>query len=137
MAQLNPYLHFGGDCRQAMTFYKECLGGELNLMSVSDSPMAAQMPPAAKNNVLHASLKTKDITIMASDWMAPGTMTKGNNISLSLSCSSTKEADALYARLSAGGAATHPLKDEFFGYYGDLKDKFGIAWMVNFEKPRQ
>jgi PhnB protein len=136
MPQLNVYLHFGGDCRAAMTFYKECLGGELKLMSVGDSPMAAQMPPAAKNNVLHGLLTSGNMTIMASDWMSPGSMTKGNNISLSISCASTKEADALYARLSAGGTASHPLKDEFFGYFGDLKDKFGITWMLNYEKPQ-
>lgn len=136
MAQLNAYLHFSGDCREAMNFYKACLGGELNLMVVGDSPMAAQMPPAAKNNIMHALLKSGNISIMASDWMAPGSMTKGNNISLSLSCSSNKEADGLYAKLSAGGTASHPLKEEFFGYYGDLKDKFGITWMVNVEKPQ-
>ncbi len=107
------------------------------MMGVGDSPMAAQMPPAARNNVLHALLKSKDITIMASDWMGSGTMTKGNNISLSISCGSNKEADGLYAKLSAGGTASHPLKDEFFGYFGDLKDKFGITWMLNVEKPRQ
>jgi PhnB protein len=136
MAQLNAYLHFGGECREAMTFYKSCLGGELELMAVGDSPMAAQMPPAAKNNIMHALLKSGAISIMASDWMAPGTMTKGNNISLSLSCSSNKEADALYAKLSAGGTAAHPLKDEFFGYYGDLKDKFSVNWMLNVMKPQ-
>jgi PhnB protein len=136
MAQLNAYLHFGGDCRAAMTFYKECLGGELELMGVGDSPMAAQMPPAARNNILHGLLKSGSISIMASDWMAPGTMTKGNNISLSLTCGSNKEADALYAKLSAGGTPTHPLKDEFFGYYGDLKDKFGVNWMLNVMKPQ-
>jgi PhnB protein len=136
MAQLNAYLHFSGDCRAAMTFYKECLGGELNLMAVGDSPMAVNMPPAAKNNILHGLLKTDTIVIMGSDWMAPGTMTRGNNISLSLSCSSTKEADALYAKLGAGGTATHPMKDEFFGYHGALRDKFGVNWMLSYETPR-
>jgi PhnB protein len=136
MAQLNAYLHFNGDCREAMNFYKSCLGGELELMAVGESPMAAQMPPGAKNNIMHSLLKSGSLSIMASDWMSPGTMTKGNNISLSLSCSSNKEADALYAKLSAGGTASHPLKDEFFGYFGDLKDKFGITWMVNVMKPQ-
>ena len=136
MATLNAYLHFGGNCREAMEFYKGCLGGELELMGVGDSPMAAQMPPEAKKNILHSLLKSGDITIMASDWMAPGSMTKGNNISLSLSCKSNKEADGLYAKLSAGGTASHPLKDEFFGYFGDLKDKFGVTWMISVEKPQ-
>jgi PhnB protein len=119
-----------------MTFYKECLGGELNLMTVGESPMAAQMPPEAKKNILHAQLKNGAITLMASDMMGPGGVTKGTNISLTVNCSSNKEADALYAKLSAGGTAIHPMKEEFFGYYGDLTDKFGLNWMFNYEKPQ-
>jgi PhnB protein len=57
MAQMNAYLHFNGNCREAMTFYKECLGGELNMQAVGESPMAAQMPPQIHTNILHASLE--------------------------------------------------------------------------------
>ena len=46
MAQLNPYLNFPGNCRLAMEFYRECLGGELFLQTVGEMPeMAVQMPP--------------------------------------------------------------------------------------------
>ena len=27
MTRINAYLHFAGNCREAMTFYQECLGG--------------------------------------------------------------------------------------------------------------
>jgi hypothetical protein len=30
-SRLNPYLHFGGDARQALEFYQEVFGGELVL----------------------------------------------------------------------------------------------------------
>jgi PhnB protein len=66
----------------------------------------------------------------------PGGITRGNQISLSISCASAKEADALYSKLSKGGKATHPMKDEFFGYFGDLTDKYGLTWMLTYEKPR-
>jgi PhnB protein len=29
MVQIYPYLAFNGNYREAMTFYKECIGGEL------------------------------------------------------------------------------------------------------------
>jgi PhnB protein len=35
MAQLNPYLNFDNNCREAMNFYKYCLGGELKLQTVA------------------------------------------------------------------------------------------------------
>jgi uncharacterized glyoxalase superfamily protein PhnB len=28
------------------------------------------------------------------------------------------------------------MKEEFFGYYGDLTDKFSLNWMLNHEKPQ-
>ena len=136
MAHVNAYLHFDGNCRQAMTFYKECLGGELTLMTVGESPVSAQMPHQAKDAIMHSQLKNGANVIMASDNLGTGSITKGNQFAMSIDCSSKKEADALYAKLSAGGKAVHPLEDVFFGYYGDLTDKFGINWMINYMKPQ-
>ncbi len=135
MAQISPYLHFEGNCRQAMTFYKECLGGELTLMTMGESPMAAQVPPADKDKVMHSQLTSGSIQILASDMSGPEGLKKGSQVSLTLECTSNKEADTLYSKLSAGGKVVHPMKDEFFGYYGDLTDKFGITWMINVMKP--
>jgi uncharacterized glyoxalase superfamily protein PhnB len=44
-------------------------------------------------------------------------------------CSSKSEIRSFFASLSAGGQVTHDLKEEFFGTYGDLNDKYGIGWM--------
>lgn len=68
MAKLNPYLNFDNNCREAMNFYKEVVGGELVLQTVGEMPaMAAQMPPEFKNRILHSVLTSGDIVIMASD----------------------------------------------------------------------
>jgi hypothetical protein len=42
LAKLNAYLMFNGDCKEAMEFYKNCFGGKLDVMTISQSPMAAQ-----------------------------------------------------------------------------------------------
>jgi PhnB protein len=102
MAHVNAYFHFEDNCRQAMTFYKECLGGELTLMTVGESPMAAQVPSQAKNHIMHSVLKNGDIVLMASDNLGSGSITKGNQFSMTIECSSKKEADSYYAKLSAG-----------------------------------
>ena len=83
MPNLNPYLTFNGNCREAMTFYKECLGGELTLMVVGESPVADQMPPQFKDQILHSSLKTKDMEFMGSD-MQPEKLLEGNAVHLCL-----------------------------------------------------
>jgi len=136
MAQVNAYLHFQDNCRQAMAFYKECLGGEPTLTTVGESPMPSQAPPKAKNHIMHSVFKNGNIVLTASNNLGTGTITKGNQFSMRIECSGKKEADTFYAKLSAGGKATHPMKDEFFGYYADLTDKFGINWMISHMKPQ-
>lgn len=132
MTQLNPYLGFDGKCREAMTFYKNILGGELTMQTMGESPMAAQMPPEAKNNILHSALITKNFTIMGSDMAGLDGVKRGNDVSLCLVCESKEEINTLYAKLSDGGKADHPLKEEFFGTFGDLTDKYGFRWMLQF-----
>ena len=38
MKEIITYLNFDGNTREAMTFYKGCLGGELQLMPFSEVP---------------------------------------------------------------------------------------------------
>jgi len=138
MAQLTPYLSFDGNCREAMASYKECLGGELTMQAVGDTPAAEHMPPDARQKIIHAALmrgEQKEAVLMASDWIGGGEFVQGNSISLSIHCTSDEEIRTLFAGLSAGGKVTQPLADQFWGAtYGTLVDKFGIAWMLNYDK---
>ena len=43
MTQLSPYINFNGECRQAMHFYQECLGGELHLQTIAGSPIEGKL----------------------------------------------------------------------------------------------
>jgi PhnB protein len=57
----------------------------------------------------------------------------GTNVSLSIHPSSRAEADRLFAALSVGATVGMPLADQFWGdYYGNLTDRFGVQWMVNY-----
>jgi PhnB protein len=133
MTRIDPYLHFDGTCREAMTFYQAALGGELKLMTVGESPMAGKMPAAMHKNILHATLVSEGFTLMASDMMGPGGIKRGNALSLSLASGNRKEIESAFAKLSAGGNVTHKLQDEFFGLHGALTDRFGVDWMFTFE----
>ncbi len=134
MAKLNAYITFTGNCREAMSFYKDCLGGELTLNIVGDSPMASQMGPEMKDKILHSMLQSGEMVIMASDMIIPGTRTQGNNVSLCISGTGVENLKTYFLKLSAGGKVNHELKEEFFGMYGDLTDKFGIQWMFQADK---
>jgi len=59
----------------------------------------------------------------------------GNSVSLSLDTSSEEEIQTWYEQLSAGGSADHPLENTFWGaLFGDLTDKFGHHWLLNFDR---
>ncbi len=126
--RLDTYLTFDGNCKAAMSFYRECLGGELKVQLVGDSPMASQMPDQG-DKVMHSELKSEDFRIMASDMMGPGGIKRGNAMSLCINGVDAGELKRLFTALSKGGTVKTQLKEEFFGTYGDLVDKFGVAWM--------
>ncbi|WP_439584794.1 VOC family protein [Dyadobacter bucti] len=134
MTQINPYLTFSGQCREAMHFYQECLGGELSLQTIGDSPMAAQWPAAVQKNILHASLTNNGIVLLGSDVRDSDVVLSGGNISLSINCSSEEEINRFFTNLSEGGNVTHPLHDFFAGKIGTLTDKFKIDWMFYYTK---
>ena len=132
MASLNAYLVFNGNCREAMSFYKSCLGGELILNTVGNSPLAAQMPAGRHDKILHSVLASGKMVLMGSDMVAEEGSKPGNTISLCLICDSRDEIKNLFSKLSERGRVRHPLKEEFFGTFGDLTDRFGVNWMLMF-----
>jgi len=134
MAQITAYLTFNGNCREAMAFYKDCLGGELFLQTVGSSPMADKMPLHMKESILHSTLRHDGLVIMASDMCSDKGVVKGTNVTLCLNGTSEEEARQRYHQLSTGGEATHPLEHTFWGaLFGELTDPFGIQWMINVE----
>lgn len=138
MTQINAYLNFTGNCRQAMEFYKDCLKAELTLQTVAGSPAEQQCPAAMRDAILHSTLQKGALLLMGSDMSGPEGITPGNNIALSLNCSSEEEINDFFNKLSAGGQILHPLRAEFWGAtFGVFIDKFGIRWMLNYDKKQQ
>ena len=140
MATTNTYLNFKGNCEEAFNFYKSVFGGEFNYVG-----KFGEMPPQEgytmseedANKIMHISLPIGTSILMGSDtggeW-AP-TFIQGNNFSISIGAESKAEADKLYDGLSAGGKATMPMAETFWGdYFGMFEDKFGINWMVSYNE---
>ena len=136
MANLRPYLHFDGTTRQAMEFYKEVLGGELEIHTVGDTPWAAdmpEMPGATPDKIMHSALTKGDLVIMAADMMDPSSFKTGDTVSLCLVCESKPEIEDLYKKLSEGGEVFMALDRTPFGWYAVITDRFGIEWMLQFQ----
>jgi PhnB protein len=89
--------------------------------------------PEHKNRIMHATLKVDGVNIMASDTMPGQPVKPGNTVHLSLNFTDKGEQDRVWKQLSEGGTVTMPLKDEFFGRFGMLTDKFGMSWMLHLD----
>ena len=98
--------------------------------------MADKMPLQMKESILHSTLENDSFILMATDCVAEPGLVKGNSVSLVLNCNSEEEIRSCYKKLSAGGETTHPLENTFWGaLFGDLTDKFGNHWLLNFNQP--
>ena len=125
---LNPYLNFDGNTDAAMTLYADALGGALEIMRFGDSPVP--IPDGDKNRVMHATVKTAAITIMASDTPKHMKRSAGNAVHLSLSFDNEAEQQRVWDKLAVGATITEPLAKVFFGRWGTLTDRFGTQWML-------
>jgi PhnB protein len=135
MTILTTYLLLDGNCKPAMEFYKSVFGGELTMTKVGESAMKDMMPPTMHDKVINARLISEGVNISASDWLRPGQKPiQGNMVCLYLSGGTFNELKILFDKLSEGANITDPLKEEFFGTYGALNDKFGIRWMFQTDK---
>jgi PhnB protein len=119
--KINPYIRFQNNCREAMAFYQQCLGGDLTLQAVRDSPIKDLFPPHLQESILHADLTIGDVTILVSEVSEDDG--PGSAITLSLTCGSKEEAISTFDKLAEGGRVIHPVKTFFAGRW--------VAWLIN------
>jgi len=132
MTWLNPYISFRGNAREAMEFYQSVFGGELDLSTFSDF----QMPGVAEDEahlIMHGQLEAPGgMVLMGADTPRSIEHPEGSSITISLSGDDDAELRGYWEKLAEGGSVTMPLEVAPWGdAFGQLTDKFGVAWMVN------
>jgi len=137
MINLTPFLLFDGNCAEAMTFYQACLGGELRITRLADTPMKNHMPPEKHQRVTYAYLKSSAIEFSATDWLHPvQTPQKGNTVAMYINGGKYEELRVIFDCLAKGADKTllDDLREMPFGTYGHLADKYGVHWFFQGEK---
>lgn len=135
MKNVQSYLTFNGNCREAMMFYQSCLGGELFIQTVKESPLSDQMPDHMKEVVLHSSLIKDGLVLLGSDMVGESGLIRGNAVSMVLNCTDENELHDCFKKLSVEGKVLHPVEKTFFGsLLGNLSDRFGNHWMLHYKK---
>ena len=142
MPKINVYLHFNGNAEEAFHFYKSVFGGEFSrVVRMRDMPCdpSVEISEEDKDKIMHIALPIGNDTLMASDVPSfLGTVNENENRSkISVSPETLEEATRLFEGLSAGGKVEIPFADSSWGsYFGMFRDKYGIEWMIDFEKSK-
>jgi PhnB protein len=133
--QLNPYLSFRDNAREAMEFYRSVFGGELTISTFGE--FQASDDPAEQDKIMHSMLSTEGgLVLMASDTPSQLDYTPGSTISVSLSGDDEAELRGYWEKLSARGTVGMPLGPAPWGdTFGMCSDKYGVSWLVNIAVP--
>ncbi len=138
MLRCTPFLLFDGNCAEAMTFYHQCLGGELTLTKLGDSPMKEYLPKEKWNRLINAHLKSGEFEISATDWMAaPAYEPKqGNTYAIFVIGGAYEELKTAFDKLAQGAEEDRfqELHEMPFGMYGQFYDRFGVQWIFRGDK---
>jgi PhnB protein len=132
--KMNTYVNFAGNCADAFRFYEKHLGGTIGMMMThGQAPDQSRINPEWTNAVLHARVSIGGTELMGADIPSAQPM---RSAYLSLGVDSDAEAERIFSALSDGGEIFMPIQETFFATrFGQLRDRFGINWMIIHERP--
>lgn len=137
MLNIIPFLLFDGNCAETMSFYQNCLGGDLTLTRLGDTPMKDRLPKEQHHKVVYAHLKSNAVEFSATDWLhQTRKFSQGNTVAMYLNGGTYNELKGIFDKLSeeADPGLLDELKEMPFGIYGHLADKYGVHWFFVAEK---
>ncbi|MEL6550320.1 MAG: VOC family protein [Pseudomonadota bacterium] len=130
-----PYLSFQGTCREAMTFYAEVFGGEIEMMMTAAEMPDFPVPDDKKDWIAHCGLKLSNGELLASDDLMGGTGPM-DGCSVMMSFGARPEAVAAFDKLAEGGTVRMAFAKTFWSPgFGTLTDRFGTHWMIDTADP--
>lgn len=133
--ELNPYVMFDGNAREAMEFYRDILGGELDFFTFGEF---GQTGTPIQDLIMHSRLTTPGgLTLMGAD-APPGTdYVPGGSVSVMLGGEDEAELRGYWAGLSTRADVVVPLEPQVWGdTYGQCTDRYGVTWQVNISDPQ-
>jgi PhnB protein len=135
-----PYLTFNGDCRDALDFYRAVFRCE----EPKIFPYGDYMPEGSKTPselprewIMHGEMVIRGAQVWFADVASQRVV--GNNIELSVTAPTGKEAAEIFEALCVGGEATLPPVETFYSvFHASATDKFGVNWnVIADEAPRK
>lgn len=135
--KLTPYLQFSdGNCRAALDFYADALGGRVSgSMTFGETPGGAPVGPDWHDKVMHAQFEADGLTLYACD-APPEYQRQPAGLALTLNVDTPEDAERVFAALGEGGSITMAMDETFWAErFGMLTDRFGMPWIISCDKP--
>ena len=134
--QINHYMMFTGQCREAFDFYAKALGVPVAFaMTYGESPMAGQCEDGQKDWIMHTQIEGGGVVLMGADGPQIDVPAGGGTV-INIAVDTPEEAERVFAALLEGGSVTMPIEETFWAHrWGMLVDRYGKPWMVNCMKP--
>jgi len=132
--KMNTYANFRGTCSQAFGYYEQHLGAKIGMMmKYGQAPDQSPFGPEWKDKVMHATISIGDSELMGTDIPYAEPM---RSAYLTLNMDSDSEVEPVFSALADGGQVFTPMQETFFASrYGQLRDRFGINWMILHQRP--
>ena len=134
--KLTTYVNFAGTCAEAFRYYEQHLGAKIGMMMThGQSPEPTPYSTGeSKEAILHARISIGGTELAGADVPKAEPM---RSAYLTLQAESEGDAERIFSALSAGGQVFMPMQETFFASrFGQLRDRFGINWMILHERPQ-
>ena len=131
MTAPTPYLHLPGTARDALTFYGEVFGCDVQLHAFSEF----NRTDGPADAIAHGYLKDGPVALFASDVSGeePSFRCEGMMLSL-LGTADAATLRGWFSRLSEGGRVVDDLQERPWGASdGQVIDRYGLHWLIGFE----
>jgi PhnB protein len=134
MTKMYTYVNFAGKCAEAFRFYEQHLGGKIGMMMThGQAPDQGRLNPDWQDLVLHARMSLGGTELLGADIPQAEAM---RSAYLTLLVESDAEAERVFAALAGGGQILMPMTETFFATrFGQVRDRFGVNWMILHERP--
>jgi PhnB protein len=138
-----PYLHFGGNCKDVIEFYKQVLNAKLKSQTtIGEMPdcggdqSSGQANPMANedpNLIVNAQLELPGGgQLYLGDIPSFMPHSKITGLRLTLNYPTAEEGEKVFRSLAAGGEVTMDWAPTFWAEkFGMVTDKFGVPWLIN------
>lgn len=121
------YLTFNGNCRQAFHFYQQCLGGELQVQTLRDTPHGKNMSREMQSAVLSATLTNDFIRLVGTDLSDEGKVIAGNKVAILIYCDSYSERARLINKLVGRNFCSYKNQHPYI----NVTDLYNVHWILS------